>query len=341
MSIEKTNITGLQEINAAISDAIASDRKEGFIPPEPGQAYPPLPEPVPRRSLVDTGRVGLSKSITIPKSVSGFNTSDPWENYFHLVLYSDTNMHKTVEAARFDDPANTLIISTRADEQVRIPLRDDHYEIMRAPDGDALQYGLQHPFHWWETRKAINPNLGELKTVILDDGTEGVNFLVDEGGSADKRKNYRDAETDLKTSLKLLRANPINIIVVALAKIKENRVTNKDRVGPDLPPSMMGMIGAEFEYCFYIMPETYNFLTDRDWTSFTEEVEGKTKSYRVETFAKNKLPRSLVGQQPPVLAKIEKRSLREIWQAIQSENKQKIEKAGGITPTSRFARRGK
>lgn len=297
----------------------------------------------PRPSLVETGRAVIQKSVSVPKSVSGFNTDDnEADNFFHFLLYSDTNMHKTSIAAEFGDPKETLIVLTRSKEQVKIPLRGKAYEVLHAPDGSAVRYALQNPEHWWAQRQAANPALGELKYLLLDDATEAVNFLVEEGDSADNRKNYRDAGSDLRLLMKLLRAKKIHLGMIALARFKENAVTNKDRVGPDLPPSMMGMIGAEFEYCFYVEPETYNLVTDREWTSFTEEVEGKTKTYKVEVFAKSKIPNLLVGRVPPVIAKKEKRSLKEIWNAIQTASNEGAPTKPAVSrvaPSTPFVRR--
>lgn len=323
-----------------ISDQITQAENEGMVgtaeasrAPAVGKIEPSAPQTIvtSRPSLIQTAQPIINRAISIPKSVSGFNTDDDAESFFHFMLYADTNMHKTVLASQFGDPAETLIILTRSDEQVKTPLRGLGYEVLRAPDGAALRYGLQHPEHWWAQKKVENPKLRDLKFLLLDDATEGVNFLVEEGDSPDNRKNYNEAGKELRSLLKLLRAKKIHLGIVALAKIKENQVTNKDRVGPDLPPSMLGMVGAEIEYCFYVEPETYNLLTDREWTTYTEEVDGKKKTYKVEVFAKSKLPLNLVGKQPPVIAKKERRGLREIWDAIQQAKAETPVKAVAVS----------
>lgn len=307
----------------------------GIVPVTvPGTNIPTTPgtTPAPERpnSLLSVGRAKLATTIARPKSVVSFNTRDLTADatHFHVLIYSDTNMRKTTIAAGLGYPESTLIILTRAKEQA-IPLRDEGYEVLLVKDGDGLRYGLLNAESEWEHRRRENPALQELKTLVFDDATEGVNLLLDEGSSADNRKNYNEAGKELRAMLKSFRTKDIDVGIVALAKVKENAVTNRDKVGPDLPPSMLNMLGTEIEFAFYVMPETYQLLTERDWTSFTEEVEGKTKTYRVEIFAKNKLPKSLLGQNPPVLAKYEKPDLRAIWGKIQTAQKSVTNNATG------------
>ena len=273
---------------------------------------------------------GVTRSSVVPKvPVSlkqGFTGDLKDSGFLHAIIYADTGMWKTVIAVTFDDAAHTLIITTRRPEQL-IPVGELDYPYVEVTDADALEYALMYPEAIWANMRTRRPALGELRTLVLDDATEAVELLLEgarddleEGGREvkDRRRIYFRGKDSLRDLMKIVLRKPLNLIATAVAKVRENPITNEETVGPDLPPSMLGYIGAEFEFVLYIRPTDHKFTTDRDSFAFVGvDDQGKERTVRRNILAKTKLPLSVAKRVPPVIAKYEDANLRAIWAKVQ------------------------
>jgi len=185
-----------------------------------------------------------------------------------------------------------------------------------------LNFGLLYPERLWEEARKTRPSLGELKNLVLDDATEAVSQLLEENSVIDgkevrdQRRSYTAAGKDLRELLKVTLRKPMNVVLVALAKVRENPITNEETIAPDLPPSMLSMLLTEVEYAFYIKPGTHELLTDRDFIVFKDTDDaGKERTVRRVIFAKNKLP---LGVTMGALLKYEPPDLGAVWRKIQA-----------------------
>lgn len=305
----------------------------------PSQARPiatPAPAtPAPRPSLAQTlaaprppgPPIRASIVPKVPASIrTGFTADIKDSGFLHAILYADTGMWKTVIAVTFDDPQHTLILTTRRPEQL-IPVGELNYPYVEMTDSAGLEYGLLYPEALWaEMKKRPGSTLGELRTLVLDDATEAVELLLEgaqddleEGGREikDRRRIYFRGKDSLREIMKVVLRKPLNFVATAVAKVREHPITNEETVGPDLPPSMLGFIGAEFEFVFYIRPQDHKFTTDRDHFTFVgTDDNGKDRTVRRSILAKNKLPLSVAKMMPPVIAKYEEANLRKIWAKV-------------------------
>lgn len=250
--------------------------------------------------------------------------------FLHALIYADTGMRKTSIACTFDDPEHTLVLITRRPEQLT-PMRDLNYPYVEITDSASLEHGLLYPESLWEQMKAMGKRpMAELRTLVLDDATEAVDQLL-EGAKddlederqgrelKDRRQMYSRGKDDLRAMIKVVLRKPLNFVATAVAKVRENPLTNEETVGPDLPPSMLAMLGTEFEFVFYIRPSDMKFTTDRDRFTFVgkDDQTGKDKTFTRSILGKNKLPLAVAKLVPPVIAKYEEPDLRKLWTAVQ------------------------
>jgi len=273
------------------------------------------PEPAPVRSIASAVNQQLATKTPTPKGLTLFNTKELTSGYFHGCVYGDTGVRKSVTAARFGKAATTAIILTRRKEQL-IPLRDEGYSVALVENASALRYAAQFPEKLWPDWANVEDRL-----LVIDDATEAVNMLVEDNQVIDgkevrdPRRSYRAAGEDLKELTKSCLRKPMHLVLVAVAKVRENSLTNEERIGPDLPPSMLSMLLTELEFVWYIKPSTWKFVTERDFITFQEPDEkGVLRTYRREIFAKSKIPIGLVNKN--VLHKEEDMDIRAIWERI-------------------------
>jgi hypothetical protein len=277
-------------------------------PPRPAAIVPSLSAAVNK---------AVAKTMPVPKGLKLMNTRDLSNGWFHACVYSETAARKTSTAAQFDTPENTRIILTRSEEQL-LPLRDLGYQAAAVSDAQALTFALSYPEQLWPDW-AARPN----RTLILDDATEAVAMLLEDASEIDgkevkdKRRSYGEAGDNLREIIKTIRRKPMNFIMVALAKVKENPLTNEESIRPDLPPSMLSMVLTELEYVFYIKTSNYKMLTERDFIT-VKEIDPNTNKERIfrrEIFAKNKITLGNVGKQ--LVLKEEELDLRKFWNKVQ------------------------
>lgn len=274
-----------------------------------------------------------ARTLPLPKGLTRFNTSDlkTEENFLHVILYADTSMWKTSLAAGLGKPEETLIIMTRRKEQL-IPLQSMGIEATLVSNATALEYALTYSERLWEDARAHRKEkglvpLGALKNLVLDDATEGVNMLLDDAQVIDgkevrdPRRSYNAAGKDLRRMCQVTLKKPFNLVIVALAKPREHPITGEEQIGPDIPPSMLGMLSTEVEFCFYIKPQTHQLLTERDFVVFkAKDDSGKEKVVRRTIFAKSKFDLAVLRKNKGVspLLKYEEGNLQKLWAKIQS-----------------------
>jgi hypothetical protein len=247
----------------------------------------------------------LSKTLQAGK----FNTAElKQDGFFHFVIYGETSTRKTTTAAQFGSPENTRIILTRRKEQM-IPLRELGYEVCLVTNSDDLLFALQYPEKIWPEWASL-PD----RTLILDDCTEAVEMVLDGSESTDGRAKYKDMSNDMSAAIHIALSKPMHFGMTCMAKTKDNPISNEERIGPSLPPSLLERIIGDFEFVFYIKPSTWRLVTDRDSFTFEDtdpKNPNKVKMFRREIFAKNKC-----GLGKNVLLKEEEMNLRKIWDKI-------------------------
>jgi len=274
-----------------------------------------------------------ARTLPLPKGLTRFNTSDlkTGTNYFHALLYAETSMWKTSIAAGLGKPEETLIVMTRRKEQL-IPLQSMGIEVIMVDNARALEYALTYPERLWEDARADRKPkglipLGDLKNLVLDDATEGVNMLLDDAQVIDgkevkdQRRSYNAAGKDLRRMCQTTLKKPRHLVIVALAKVRDNPITHEEQIGPDIPPSMLAMLNTEVEFAFYIKPQTHQLLTDRDFIVFKDKDDnGKEKIVKRTIFAKSKFDLAVLRKNKGVspLLKYEEGNLQKLWAKIQS-----------------------
>lgn len=284
-------------------------------------AKPSLPTPPPS-SIALAVNAGIAAKP--PKGFMGGTTDDLNANFLHCLLYGEVDSQKTTTAAMFGGPSRTLIILTRAPEQL-IPLQGMGFRYARVENAAALGYALQFP------EKAADsigwPEWKEMKDRVLvaDDMTEGVNFIVEDNETNDEGKErkdgrqiYKGANGDLRGYMDSLKRKPMHLIMTALAKVDVSQVANEETVYPDLPKGARSILTADMEYVFFMKKSSKKMLTTSSFLSYTKKNEfGKDVPGRRDIFARNKLPRSLVGRTPPVILSEEPMDLKLLWEKIQ------------------------
>jgi hypothetical protein len=247
---------------------------------------------------------------------------DSVSNYFRCMIYGPTNSFKTTTAAKFGGPERTLIISTRDPEQVRIPLRGLGFKpIVLAHDSDAFLSCLQFPekaaeaigFPEWKDR--------DDRVLMVDDWTEGASLLVDDNSTNDEgreikngMKIYGEVKKDVREVLNALKLKEKRMHLVFTALVADNDWA----LWPDMAKGARNGINAAFDYVFYMDAEMKKMkTTDGFGVPYqAKDALGKDVTRLRKGFAKYKIPSSMVGQQPPVIAKEEPMDLKAVWEKV-------------------------
>lgn len=255
-----------------------------------------------------------------PASMKSGNTNKTLDqSFFRCVLYSETSARKTTTAAHFAGPQFTRIILTRSEDQM-IPLQGDGYVYEYCPDAASLAYAMKNPEALWPDWAALS-DPERKKTIIVDDLTKAVQVLIESNSTGkDKRQAYSGALSDLDSLTIPLTRKPYNLILISLAKVRDNQISGEEMIGPDLSPSIFNYVTAEFAAVLYIQTKNFKMLTDRDRFTImgTDPVTGKDKPFTREVFAKSKIPFSAVGK--GLILKEEALDLRKFWEKIKAVN---------------------
>jgi hypothetical protein len=260
-------------------------------------------------------RVNAAKA-PIPVGLVARNTKAILSPWMRGCIYGETDSWKSTTAAHFGSPEDVRILLTREESQL-LPLRDDGYEYLQCKTYDKFRYAMLYPENIWpEWAQREN------RVYVIDDVTAGKDIVLESNETdaegkelRDNRMIHREAKADIGDMVRILQAKPMHIIFIALAKIYENKFTHRETVSPDLPPAMLNMMSADWDYVFYSDKEKKMLLTsNRVETYQAKDDKGKVQSYTRTIFAKNKLPMGLVGK--GVLLEYERPDLQAIWKKI-------------------------
>lgn len=257
-----------------------------------------------------------------PKGFSGASTNDLQTNYFHGMLYGETDRRKTTTAAEFGGPQRTFILLTRSPEQL-IPIRAGNYHYARIEDGQALAWALTYP------EKAADaagfPEWKDMpdRVLMVDDMSEGMSMFVDDNSTRDDgtevrdgRQIYKAVNDDLRSIMTSMKKKQMHTVFTALAKVTPSPIANEETVYPDMPTGARSIITADLEFVFYMKPNG-KMLTTSDFLTYTrKDDKGKLISGKRDIFAKYKLDRTLIGRTPPVILKEENMNLAELWKRV-------------------------
>lgn len=325
----------------AVQAGLAAGQLPGTVPVQPKLVQGVA---VAKPGLAATVKAAVAAPVRVgnvpprPKGIISGNTRDLENGLFRFVLFSETNATKSTTAARFDTPEWVRIIGTRHEEQL-VPLKRLGYTYSIAQNAEQLNWLLRYPeTEWPEWAEMVDPaDPKHRPTLILDDGTEAVNMLLDDNEWIDGKevknqmRTYVAAGKDLRDMLvkTTLRKN-FNFGMTALAKAKESpRAPDEEIYGPWLPPAMLELVMSEFEFVFYIDKAKRKLLTEDTSFTYSYEGPGGPKDMRTKkrtTYSKTKIDFLDIGK--GVLNAVEDLDLANIWKKIRKS--QAPVKPGGV-----------
>lgn len=267
---------------------------------------------------------GVASKSPVPKGFSGATTDSLQTPYIHAILYGETDRRKTTTAAKFRGPEHTFILLTRSPEQL-IPIQSGNYHYARVQDAAALTWALTNPEQAADAAGFPEWKNDPERTLVIDDMTEGMNFIVDSNETDDEgreRKNgmqiYGASNDDLRAVLTSLKRRKMHLLVITLAKVALSSIANEEEITLDVPMGALKILKAEFEYGFYLT-ENGKMMTRPSLLTFKKKDErGREVSGIRKIFAKSKLAEELMKRQPPVLAAEEPLDLAAVWEKIVS-----------------------
>lgn len=263
--------------------------------------------------------VRSSIAAKVPKGVTTLDMDDPKvPDYFHVMLYGETNSYRTTTGAKFGGPKRTFIISTRAPEQIRIPLGGQGYHAIFTEDADAFLWAIQ------ATEKAADAaGFAEWKdcadpVLMIDDATEGLALLVDDNSVRDDGREVKDGrqiygatKQDVRAAVNTLKKKRMHIVYTALAAESETAIY------PDMPSGSRKILLADLEYVFFMKPGKKTMRTQRENVAYlVKDQFGKEQTRIRELFAKCKIPDSARGKTPPLVSAEEPMDLAAVWGKI-------------------------
>lgn len=277
---------------------------------------PVRPPQQPQRTTLAASVSGAQAQRKPGKGGHGNSNEMAGKMFFRCVLYSETSARKTTTAAEFAGPEFTRIILTRGEDQM-IPLGGQGYKWYYAPDAESLTYALKNPELLWPDWAAM-PDPENKRTIVVDDLTKAVGILIEaNAGALDRRQAYTGALSDLDSLVIPLTRKPYNLILISLARVAENKMSGEERIGPDLSPSLLNYVTAEFAAVLYIKTKNYKLLTDRDVFSVEgTDDKGRTIMYSREIFGKIKVPKISLSNPALKINKEESMDLAVLWGKI-------------------------
>jgi len=273
-----------------------------------------------QQAVQAAGAKTLSPALMKQIEAQKFNTSEIINPYFRCFLYGDIDSGKTTAAAKFDTPEKVRIIVTRQIEQL-LPLKKKGYKAFHANTVTLFRTAVMYPEVIWPEWANI-----EDRTLVIDDMTQAKDIINDDNSSTDEGVEIKDirriskgAKDDMRELIQLSAlSKPMNLIITALERSWE--VGKEIKISPDLPPSMAGMINADFEFVFNIVKEnatTRTLITETARESFTKKDDkGKDVPYQLVRFARNKIPEEWVGR--GIIRPREPADLRAVWDRIKN-----------------------
>lgn len=292
--------------------------------------------PVSQATLQQQVNARQGATVSIPKGLVSKSTNDIVSPWLRCCLYGELDSWKTVTAAEFGSPDDVRIIFTRGEDQLRgLTGKDYKYvvcEDTRGADGklessavQKFRHAIMYPESLWP-EWANRPN----RVIVIDDLTKGKDLLLednetDENGRErrDMRMVHREAKTDMGDLMRSLMSKPLHVIMVAMAQIYKNDVSQEETVTPDIPPAMSRLLMADASFIFFLdRAKRMMLTTSKRETYRKKDDKGVEQTFTRSILARHKLPKHLepnpAAQKSGLLAEYEPISLAAIWTKIQS-----------------------
>lgn len=285
----------------------------------PGAPRPAVPVPLTQQVNAANARVSPMVSKLAARTKSTFDINSPWAR---ILIHGEIDSWKTTTAAHFGTPEQTRIILTRGEDQL-LPIINEGYQYVKVNDAAEFTEALSHCDHVWpDWAKHPEPVL------VLDDLSRAKDYVVaaskfyEAGGQMkeykDTRKIFGVAMGEFDAMFSLANRKPIHIIVTALSKVVEGKISLEETVMPDLSQGIGNLIMSDYSFIFFLnkkKPFASRLLTDMDSEAVTEYSEtAKTNiTYQRYYFARSKVPNEMVGK---IIKKYEPANLRDVWNRV-------------------------
>ena len=320
---DPTKMTAPQTAEAQRAPATGSIQVN---PAVPGQVKPAVPRPASLVTQVGAAvaRVSPMVSKLAARTRSTFDINSPWAR---ILIHGEIDSWKTTTAAHFGTPEQTRIILTRGEDQL-LPIINEGYQYVKVNDAAEFTEALSHCDHVWpDWAKHPEPVL------ILDDLSRAKDYVVaaskfyEAGGQMkeykDTRKIFGVAMGEFDAMFSLANRKPIHIIVTALSKVVEGKISLEETVMPDLSQGIGNLIMSDYSFIFFLnkkKPFATRLLTEMDSEAVTEFSEtAKTNiTYQRYYFARSKVPAEMVGK---VIKRYEPANLRDVWNRVLAARK--------------------
>jgi hypothetical protein len=254
------------------------------------------------------------------------STQDIESPWFRCLLHGEIDSYKTTTACHFGTPEQVRIILTRGEDQL-LPVINEGYKYVKVDDAEQFTEALSYCDHVWpDWAKHPEPVL------IIDDLTRAKDYVVSASKSyttdsgqvkeyKDNRKIFGVAMGEFDTMFALANKKPIHIILTALSKVLEGKISLEETVTPDLSPGIGNLIMSDYSFIFFLnkkKPYASRMLTQLDSEAVVEydEVQKKNIPYNRYYFARHKLPHELVGK--GIIKPYEEADLRKVWNKVKA-----------------------
>lgn len=323
---EQINTTGAKLVVGtdgqvkAPATVLSNAPKPAYAPASP--TVPAVPRPaVPLTAQVNAANARVSPMVSklAARTRSTFDINSPWAR---ILIHGEIDSWKTTTAAHFGTPEQTRIILTRGEDQL-LPIINEGYQYVKVNDAAEFTEALSHCDHVWpDWAKHPEPVL------VLDDLSRAKDYVVaaskfyEAGGQMkeykDTRKIFGVAMGEFDAMFSLANRKPIHIIVTALSKVVEGKISLEETVMPDLSQGIGNLIMSDYSFIFFLnkkKPFASRLLTDMDSEAVTEYSEtAKTNiTYQRYYFARSKVPNEMVGK---IIKKYEPANLRDVWNRV-------------------------
>jgi len=294
---------------------------------------PATPKPASLVSQVNQANARVSPMVTklASRTRSTFDINSPWAR---ILIHGEIDSWKTTTACNFGTPEQTRIILTRGEDQL-LPIINKGYQFVKVNDAQEFTEALSHCDSVWpDWAKLPEPVL------IVDDITRAKDYVVsaskfyEAGGQVkeykDNRKVFGVAMGEFDAMFSLANRKPIHIILTALSKVVEGKISLEETVSPDLSQGIGNLVMSDYSFIFFLnkkKPFATRMLTEMDSEAVTEysETAKSNITYQRYYFARSKVPAELVGK---VLKKNEPADLRGIWERVKAARTQRKVEVG-------------
>jgi hypothetical protein len=304
------------------------------VPAQQGPVAPPKPPIAPTATMApaqptsvfsqvsaaNAGKSPLTAKLA-SRTRSTFDIHSPWAR---ILIHGEIDSWKTTTAAHFGTPEQTRIILTRGEDQL-LPIINEGYQFVKVNDAAEFTEALTHCDHIWpDWAKLPEPVL------VIDDITKAKDYIVTASKTyeangqikeyKDNRKIFGVAIGEFDAMFSIANRKPIHIIMTALSKVMEGKISLEETVTPDLSQGIGNLVMSDYSFIFFLnkkKPFATRLLTQLDSEAVTEfdETQRKSVTYQRYYFARNKIPSELVGK---VMKLYEEADLRKIWEKVKN-----------------------